>query len=222
MKTLARSLSIVALIGLAADAHAQSVLSYFNFNSLPTSGAIDVTAVAPNIGSGSLESNFSTGIARANPGSTVNAENADPAGIALAMGNVNDINNGRYLQLNLSTEGFSGLTLSFAAARSSNGFNNNQFSYSTDGGEIFTNFGAPYDSPASVNYALRSFNLSTITALNDNSDVRFRIVFNGGNVGANFIDNLKVTAVVPAPSSIAVMALGGIAPLLTLTRRRRK
>ena len=42
----------------------------------------------------------------------------------------------------------------------------------------------------------------------------------GGGGSANSIDNLKVT--VPAPSSVAVLALGGIVPLLHFARRRRK
>lgn len=75
-----------------------------------------------------------------------------------------------------------------------------------------------------------TFDLSPITALNNQSSVSFRIVdasanaIGGGTVGTSGtdrIDNFKVTAAsVPEPSIVALGWLSGLACLLAAARRR--
>ena len=62
MKILARSLSISVLLGLAASANAQHVVSYFNFNNLPlgNSGSDRSLATRESVGGQGL-TNFSVG-----------------------------------------------------------------------------------------------------------------------------------------------------------------
>jgi hypothetical protein len=215
-------------------AQAQFVVSYYNFNALTNNTAVDVTTITPNIGNGSLATSFLTDATDPNlgvsafAGSTVNAEGADVAGQALALegteaSGVTNSNNGNFLEIRTNTTNFAGLTLSFATRRTGTGFNSNQLSYSTNGGGSFTNFGAAYDPVTTTALALQSFDLSGIAGLNNNADVRFRVTFTGAtsDAGNNRIDNLKVVAATPAPSSVAVMALGGLMPLVAIARRRR-
>ena len=219
----------------AVPAQAQFVLSYFNFNGLTSGALVDVTTIASTAGTGSLTTNFNTQ-ATGDPGVTsfggtaTNAEPGSPAGSALALQGLIGAasNNSKFLELRTNTLGnnVTGLNLSFATQRTSTGFNSNQLSYSTNGGATFTDFGSPYVPVASFTSpaGLQAFDLTSVTALNNKADVRFRITFTGSSAsnGNNRIDNLKLTAAtVPAPSSVAVMALGGLMPLISLVRRRR-
>ena len=75
-----------------------------------------------------------------------------------------------------------------------------------------------------------TFDLSTVTALDDQSSVFFRLVdtsttsANAGTVaggGTDRVDNFTVTATaVPEPSTIALLTLGGAAGLVALRRKR--
>jgi hypothetical protein len=77
-----------------------------------------------------------------------------------------------------------------------------------------------------------SYDLSSITALDDDSSVVFRIVddsttsINGGTVatsGTDRIDNFVVSGTadaVPEPSSMALTAVGGLLGLVTIRRKR--
>ena len=103
------------------------------------------------------------------------------------------INNGRDLTWRVGTSGYSGLQVSFATRRSAAGFNSNQFQYTLDGA-TFVNFGQPFD-PGGT-FAVVSFDLRHIRALNDNPNAGFRIVFNGGSSSSasefTLIDNLRI------------------------------
>jgi hypothetical protein len=224
MKFIVRGFAAASLLVLASTAQADVVLSYFNFNTLTTNSNVDVTTLTPNIGNGSLSENFNGSGTTAFSGSTINAENADPAEEALALtggssGNGTP-NNGSYLQLKLSTLSASGLTLSFATQKSNTGFNNNQLQYSVDGGVNYVPFGSTYN-PA-TSFGLQSFDLTSVAALNNKADVRFRIIFNGATngTGNNRIDNLKVMAAVPAPSSLLSLCVG--LPVVGFALRRRR
>lgn len=218
MKPFARSLTLAALLGLATSANADSLVSYFNFNNF-SGFSQDVTLIQPTSGNGSLSTSYSNDDIFGTDGTTLNAEVSDPAGNALGLTNL-ATNNGRYLQLRVNTQSFSGITLSFATEKNTLGANSIQLSYSTNGGTTFTDFGAPYD--PSTAFELKSFDFSSFSTLDNNPDVRFRLTLNGGQFGDTVIDNLKVKAVVPAPSSVAVMTLGGILPFGILLRRRGK
>ena len=107
------------------------------------------------------------------------------------QGGTSNANNGRTLDLNVSTAGLNNIVISFATIRTSTGFNSNQLQYSLDG-VAFVDFGAPYTPP--LTFGLVTFDLSSISGLNDNPDAAFRIVFNGATsaTGNNRIDNLVV------------------------------
>jgi hypothetical protein len=171
-------------------------------------------------GNGTLTTNFNmTNVVFTLGGSTLNARQGDAAGQSMTLqGGTSTANNGHYITLNVSTVGFSNIVISFATQATSTGFNSNQLQYSFDGIN-FVNFGAAFLPPAV--FAIVSFDLSGIAALNDNPNAAFRIVFNGATTatGNNRIDNLVVdgqSLAVPEPSSITLLLLG----LAGFARRR--
>ncbi len=222
---IVRGLPLAALLALTTSAHAQYVVSYFNFNGLTSGSAVTVGSITPNAGTGTLSSNFNGNGFSAFAGSTLNAQGSDPAGQALALlggsSGSGAPNNGKYLQLQTSTLSYKDITLSFATQGTSTGFNSVNFSFSTDGTTFVDYAPAAYIPPAS--YGVQTINLAGISLLNNKPAVYFRFVFNGGSsgTGSNRIDNLKVTAATPAPSS-ALVALFGAGPLAVALRRRRK
>ncbi|HEY1717869.1 MAG TPA: PEP-CTERM sorting domain-containing protein, partial [Verrucomicrobiae bacterium] len=111
-----------------------------------------------------------------------------------------------------------------------------QLAYSTDG-TTFNNVGSTYVIPSGVTWTSGtanpldntsfSYDLSSITALNNVSAVYFRIVdsattsINGSTAstsGTDRVDNFTVTSV-PEPSILALAAMGGTA-FLTMFRRK--
>jgi hypothetical protein len=202
---------IIAAGCLISRADAQLV-TYFNFNdsNLASDGGQASTITSdfdPNVG-------FSAG-------TTLNALPGDPDGQALTLQNgTSGANNGRFIQFGFSTVGLTDLALSYATSRSSSGFTNQVFSYSTDG-VSFTPFGAAV-LPTTTTFGLASFDLSAVDAIENQASVTFRLTFSGGStdiaIGTNRIDNIQVTAV-PEPGTVfgAVVLLG----LVGYRERRR-
>ena len=154
-------------------------------------------------------------------GTTINARAGDAAGQALNL--TNQTNNGESLTLSVSTVGFTNIIVSFATQRSSTGFNSNQFQYSIDG-TTFVDFNSPFSPPTS--FGLVTFDLSSISGLNNNLSAAFRIVLNGASAsaGSNRIDNLVVegqppVAAIPEPSSFVLFGLGLSGSMVMMRRR---
>ena len=102
-------------------------------------------------------------------------------------------NNGRDLTWRVSTSGHASIQVSFATRRSAGGFSSNRFQYTLDGA-TFVDFGQLFD-PGSE-FAVVSYDLRHVRALNNNPSAGFRIVFNGGSTSSasefTLIDNLQV------------------------------
>lgn len=163
-------------------------------------------------GSGTLSTNFNLlNVVFNLGGTTTNARLGNPAGQALTLqGGSANVNNGRFLDLRVSTEGYGSIVISLATQATGTGFNNNRLQYSVDGMTFF-DFAAPYSPAAS--YGLITFDLSGITGLNNNPDVAFRIVFNGATsaTGNNRIDNLVIegqNTTIPEPSTLWLLGIG--------------
>ncbi|MCM3904521.1 MAG: PEP-CTERM sorting domain-containing protein [Pyrinomonadaceae bacterium] len=177
--------------------------------------------LAVDHGAGALTTNFNlVNLVFTLGGTSTNARQGDVAGQSMTLqGGTSNANNGRFLNLDVSTVGFNSIVISFATQGTSTGFTSNQFQYSLDG-VGFVNFGAPYTPP--LTFGLVSFDLSTISGVNDNPNAAFRIVFNGATSasGNNRIDNLVVegrpiATPIPEPASILLLSLGLTGTLAT-------
>ncbi len=179
-------------------------------------------------GTGALTTNFNlVNVLFTSGGTATNARQGDAAGQSMTLqGGTSNANNGRTLNLNVSTIGFHNVVISFATLRTSTGFNSNQFQYSLDG-VAFINFGAPYTPP--LTFGLVTFDLSSISGVNDNPNAAFRIVFNGATSasGNNRIDNLvvegqNIATPVLEPASVLLLSLGLTGTLANRFKARRR
>lgn len=147
---------------------------------------------------------------------------------------------GDYFQFSTNSTGYENVQLSFDQTSSNTGPSDFKVQYSTDG-TTYTDF-ANYDVIANgqasgfVNFwgatpltgYSYTFDLSSITALNNDASIFFRLVDtstitpNGGTVGAagtDRVDNVSISASpIPEPGSLTVL---GLAALTAVKRRRR-
>lgn len=196
---------ILVLLLLGLTSYSQELIAYWNFNTgangtpwnapIPASTG-DGTITAGTWTWGNLD--FTDGFG----GSTQNVLFGDPAGASLSLRS-NEMN-GNYIQFEFSMSGFENLVLSYWTQKTATGFNNNQWSWSTDGVN-FTNFGeiiSPSLSPGTVvTLELSNLNSAPVAYL------RYTLDGATGATGNNRIDNVQISAT----------QIGGILPPANLT-----
>jgi len=126
---------------------------------------------------------------------------------------------------------FSGISLSYNEMSSATGPGRFQLSYSTDG-LSFTSFG-PLDILPSATYTNYSYNLSSITAIENQAVVYFRVTDQSttsanfgtvGTAGTDRIDNFLVSGTfvpIPEPSTMAMALCGFLTLGLSIFRNRK-
>jgi hypothetical protein len=131
---------------------------------------------------------------------------------------------GDYWQFSTSTIGFTGIGVSYDQTGSNTGPGKYGLFYSTDG-TTFTQFGGVGNDYTVINAAWSAtgspfttthytFDLSTITALDNASTVYFRVQdtsttsINGGTVAAGGTGRIDNFTIVPEPGTAALLALG--------------
>ena len=141
---------------------------------------------------------------------------------------------GDYYQFQVDSTNLQNIMISFDQTRSATGPNAFDLQYSTDG-TTYTNFGSytlagtgwSTVSAATVPGNSFSFDLSSVTALNNDSSIFFRLTSNGLNSsggavasgGTARIDNVFVTgSAIPEPASLGLMTAAAAA---TMVRRNR-
>ncbi|MDZ7789124.1 MAG: hypothetical protein U5L08_01240 [Xanthomonadales bacterium] len=105
-------------------------------------------------------------------------------------------NNGMHIDLAVDTTGYEDLVLSWAQRGTSTGFDSRQISYSVDGGSNFTAFETDSGALGS-SWQVASYDFSAIGALENNSQVVFRLTLEGSSSasGNNRFDNILVEGV---------------------------
>lgn len=187
----------VLFSSLAWQAEGQpALIGYWNFNQ-GASGSPWNVPIPANEGTANASITAGTwtwgeiNYTEAFAGSGVNALQGDPAGASLSLRN--EAMNGNYIQIEFSMEGYANLEITYWSRRTSTGFNNNQWSWSTDG-ENFTNFGNPVNPSDQTAGALVS--IPVLTALDNAPTAYLRYTLNGASssAGNNRIDNLQLNA----------------------------
>jgi hypothetical protein len=215
------TLAVMAFSALAAVSSQGALVAYWNFNGLsittassPGSGGVP-TSIAADSGTGSVSLAGFTGLVDDFAGDTLNAVGSDPAVVTLSL--VSNAGNGSFVDVTFSTVGFTDIVLTFATRGTGTGYNSGIWSYSTDG-SIFTVTSAGNTSSNSSTWALRTVDLTGVTAAENQASLTLRYTVDGATStsGNNRIDNLQVNAV-PEPSA----ALLGVLGLLGFLRRRR-
>lgn len=211
----------LTIIGLAAvtlaGAQAQVIARWTFETSIPTTSG----PLSPEVGAGTATSN--TGGTFSNPAGWGSAESWSSNGWAA----------GEFFQFEVSTVARSNIAVSWQQAGSNTGPRDFILEYSTDG-VSFTNF-ASYAvnlntwngtlAPAADVY---SYDLSSITALNNDASIFFRLNVTGttainlgtiAGAGTGRVDNFEVSAI-PEPSTWALIGLGSAFMLWNIRRRR--
>ncbi len=220
--------SITLAIGFSAQA--QSTLADWTFQtSVPASAG----PFSPEIGSGSASGSHAGAAVYSSP-----AGNGSSHSFSANTWAVGD-----YYQIQVSTAGYDGITLSYDQTSSSTGPSTFQLQYSLDG-STFTQIGSDYTvlanaapNPvwnATTGSSIYTFtpDLSAILALDNASTVYFRFADdsttaeNGNAVataGTDRMDNIIVdgTAIVPEPSTLALFGIGSTVCLGFLRRFKK-
>jgi hypothetical protein len=226
------------ILAFTALSPAQTVLSKWTFENMWVTGNVTsatLTGLAPEFGSGTA--------------SGVHASSATVFSSPAGNGSVHSFSAntwavGDYFQFQTSTLGYSGISLTWDQTSSSTGPRFFNLEYSLNGSS-FTTFAANFlvltnaassnnsgtgfsTSPWSSSTAQQSaysfsYDLSSVTVLDNASSVYFRLTDStapGASGGTDRVDNFTVTAA-PEPSTITMAVLGGVLCLGFLARWRK-
>ncbi len=225
------------LIAFGANATKAGLIADWTFETSLPSGTLGANSSSVNY---SPEAGTQTATATCN-GYHLLASSAvsSPAGNGSAHSySLNNWSVGDYYQFQVSTLGYTTISLTWDQTSSSTGPGNFVLQYSVNGTD-FNNFGSGYsvlqnglapnaswNATTAVSAYGESADLSSITAIENQSSVYFRLVDlngltpSGGAVGAggtDRLDNFTVTAV-PEPVNVALGILGASAGLVGLIR----
>lgn len=197
------------------------LIAYWNFN--------DTAYTTPSSGTATLDLSGASGACQSSDGGTTqNALNKDSGLKTLLIAG----GNGQTVVFSLSMSGLQNLQLSYATVKSTTGFNQQVWSYSTDD-STFTAQATisgdasipPYSSgPVSSDYAVDTVSFSSITALNNNSTIWIKLALNEGTGGSDRFDNIQFNAdvsAVPEPVETGAIAVTGLLGLCTLHEWRQ-
>jgi len=226
-----KKLLLVSFLAVAALSVSAQTIAKWTFETSVPAGApgagVWLTNIAAEIGSGTA-SGFHAGAATySNPSGNGSAESFSSTTWAI----------GDLYQFVASTVGYSGTGFTFDQVSSTSGPRDFDLRYSTDG-STFTTFAsyivksnaAPnpvWNSGTSSSLYTYAFDLSSVTALNNQPTVYFRLVdvstaSAGGGApsaaGASRLDNVEI-AVVPEPSTVSFIVVCGLLRLIFLRRR---
>jgi hypothetical protein len=224
LKVLVSLAFLAALLVLPGSARADEI-ALWNFN---------VGGFTANRGTGLLVPPATPAtVAFTTDGMSLNAQMGDAPGFSLLIyGGANNINNGMFVDLRVSTVGFNSIMVSFAANRSAGGFSEFTSQFSTDGINFTTTSlgtsAVPEVPPnPTPNMGQVYFDSFSVAAAN-NPFFTYRIILagntDGNNSGIRF-DNILVAGTptaVPEATTLLLLGPGLIGMASAALRRRRK
>ncbi len=193
------------------------ILTYWNFNqNVPETNANWAQPIPSFIGSGTLTFNFTQ--AYSFGGTTFNGiEDEENGGSFAPRGGVGSENNGAYLTLSFSTQGYRDIILNYPTRRTSTGFTHQQILYTINGNDWISK--ETFDITSYANNWLESQMVTSsfigIDGVDDNPNFAIRIVLTGASAesGNNRLDNIKVMATQYSPqtnANLSIFTLGGV------------
>jgi len=202
LTTLAAAVLALTLSGCVDDLMAPPppptdavLIHYWHFNTLPEGQIQSVNADFSRL-SGAVISYPGTGAGFMDrtDGSDRNLLLGAPAGFGLRPRNPS---NTRELLIVAPSNGYHSLEVTFAVMRTANGAPSEEFYYSANGGGTWTRVGNAYDIP--LDFELKTFDLKGLAGVDNNPNLRFRILFVGegaaGASGNNRFDNFSISGI---------------------------
>jgi hypothetical protein len=235
MKKLVALTVALAATSIINVSRAQTTIADWTFQSSSSTNNIIGAGDTPGTTQSGVLADIGTGTASASHAASATAWSIPAGNGSTNSWSANNWAVGDYYQFAVSTVGFANINISYDQAGSSTGPGNFLFEYSTDG-STFTPVGSAYTvslstwSPSTNQTAFTfSYNLSSVSGLNNDPTAVFRIVDNattsigGGTVasgGTDRVDNFIAMSVpVPEPSTLALAAMGMAGCLLVFRRR---
>ncbi len=171
-----KQLVIAAALMAAGSANADTITQW-NFNSVPSDANTATGTLTPNIGAGVISllngvtsTGFNSGVGSSDTSLATNNSGYQTTTYA-TQGAQNQL---RGVQYNVSTVGFSDITVSYDLRHSNTSSRYEQFQYSVDGTN-FTDF-ALFDGNVGDAWFSRSVDLSAISGADNNASFSFRVV----------------------------------------------
>ncbi|TVR47177.1 MAG: hypothetical protein EA425_16200 [Puniceicoccaceae bacterium] len=166
------------------------LLAGWNFNN-------EEDRLAVSHGTGTASTNWDGEFLTGFSGTTLNAFGDDPAGSDLALQNGPELlNEGRWVQFSVSTEGFESIRVTLAAQSSATGMQVIEWSYSVDG-ETFAPL-VTWTSELPTSHVVRELSLADVAEAQDAAELTVRATFSAleeqpaGITGNTRIDNLQI------------------------------
>jgi hypothetical protein len=172
------------------------LVHYWHFNALPEGVIADAVPAdfSKLTGAAITYPGTGAGYVDRTDGSDRNLLMGQVPGFGLRPRNPSDT---RELLIVAPSTGYEKLVVTFAVMRTANGAPSEEFYYSANGGASWTMVGSRYD--IDLDFALKTFDLSGVTAVENNPNLRFRILFVGdgaaGASGNNRFDNFSIEGV---------------------------
>ncbi len=179
---LAKCVFVSILMTIVHSAQAQSIITQWNFNSVPPDGSNSTGSLSPSVGAGVIAGiggvtiSFASGTAT---GGSSDSATSDNTGLGLTGWPEQGTNNKTAgIECKISTAGHQDITVTFDLRHSNTGPRTSQLQYTTDisaPNPVWTDFAADAATGGDAWFP-RSYNLKAVSALNNNPNAGFRVV----------------------------------------------
>lgn len=210
--------SIVVLIVAGTCAGRAALIASWNFNaSMAPSGGTEISTAS--LDTSGAKANITSG-----GGTSQNRIGSDINGNALLISAGSSAGeNGQTIVFSLGMSSYDDLVLTYATVRTSTGFTEQDWSYSTDGTSYtaltaIKGISIPTASGTitSSSYAVETVDFSSVSTHNNPNSIWIRLTLNGatGASGSDRFDNIQFNAdVIPEPAGWGAMAGAGLLAL---------